>query len=162
MAYRERHRRVAYRIIPGHPGYRVGDDGSVWSRKTPGCIRRGERWGIGKRWRRMEIMPCKYGRGRVKLDGVHFAVRNLVDVAFSDDETVRARFVADRPIESPKKEIQRGCHLSQDLIALLETLHPSVVAQIQDDLKSGTMGRFAVAHKHRVPITLLYLITHHE
>jgi hypothetical protein len=38
---------VAYRPIDGWPGYRVGDDGSIWSRK------RG-RWGNGE-WRELKL-----------------------------------------------------------------------------------------------------------
>ena len=38
---------VSYREIPGHPGYQVGDDGSVWSK-----WRRGH-GGIGTSWHRL-------------------------------------------------------------------------------------------------------------
>jgi len=37
---------VEYRDIKGYPGYRVGNDGSVWSRKNA-------RWGLGETWKRL-------------------------------------------------------------------------------------------------------------
>jgi hypothetical protein len=41
---------VAYMIVPGFPGYRVGDDGTVWSRLKMGC--RGQQQFTDK-WRKM-------------------------------------------------------------------------------------------------------------
>ena len=67
---------VTYRDCPGLPGYRVGDDGSVWS-----CLRqfglgkgRGTRFEIGTAWRRLKPRPNEsghlnvhLGKGRVRL-----------------------------------------------------------------------------------------------
>ena len=50
---------VTYRDIPDLPGYRVGDDGSIWSR-------RGSRWKTPrKNWR--QLKPKADGRGRVRI-----------------------------------------------------------------------------------------------
>lgn len=46
---------VNYREIVGYPGYRVGDDGSVWTKKNG-------RWGFGDTWRRLK--PALGGRGK--------------------------------------------------------------------------------------------------
>lgn len=48
---------VAYKEIPDFPGYRVGDDGTVWScwrriRRGKGAGR-GARWGMGEEWRQL-------------------------------------------------------------------------------------------------------------
>lgn len=77
---------VTYRDIPGHPGYRVGDDGSVWS-----CIkltyvkgRRGSLSVIGTEWKPMATFPLgKSGHLAVRLRGgkLHY-VHKLVLWAF--------------------------------------------------------------------------------
>lgn len=43
---------VTYKDIDGFPGYRVGDDGSVWSRRLP--IRGGR---MGSEWHRLNPVP---------------------------------------------------------------------------------------------------------
>jgi predicted transcriptional regulator len=65
---------VRYKIIK--PGYRVGDDGSVWS-----CIKHnGNRLGIpGNQWRRLSLVPQRSGHlnvhlGRVDRRSVHTLV----------------------------------------------------------------------------------------
>jgi ribosomal protein S25 len=59
---------VAFKDIPSFPGYRVGDDGSVWTSRYPGPRRTG--WADGRRgradlpdrWKRMAITPGADGR----------------------------------------------------------------------------------------------------
>lgn len=61
---------VEYREIPGHAGYRVGSDGSVWSH------RRGE-------WRRLKDKRCKFGYARISIGRSHsYLVHRLVLTAF--------------------------------------------------------------------------------
>jgi len=75
---------VSYRPIPGFPGYRVGDDGSVWScwSKNPSKRR------ITDRWKRMRLSPASKGYLRVTLtpsDGTKvrgFRVHRLILLAF--------------------------------------------------------------------------------
>lgn len=43
-----------YRIIKGHPAYRVGRDGSVWSKKS----------GV---WKKLKLVPAKHGHLSVTL-----------------------------------------------------------------------------------------------
>lgn len=49
---------VEYRDVVGFPGYRVGDDGSVWSLWQQGCPTQSPRWFIGSIWRRKATSPC--------------------------------------------------------------------------------------------------------
>jgi hypothetical protein len=53
---------VTYRDVSGFPGYRVGDDGSVWSCRKPG-------YGYGRigEWKRLKADPDKAGRPVVSL-----------------------------------------------------------------------------------------------
>lgn len=54
---------VEYRDVPGFPGYRVGDDGSVWScRLYGGAIR-----GVGSLWRPIATYTCKSGYVIVRM-----------------------------------------------------------------------------------------------
>lgn len=58
---------VQYRDVPGFPGYRVGDDGSVWSateRRSLG-IGLGTCCVIGNNWHRMK--PSADARGRLRV-----------------------------------------------------------------------------------------------
>lgn len=81
---------VTYRDIQGFPGYRVGDDGSVWTRreKYPASSRGGMKVRLGADWRRMHPGPGPSGHirvnlyrgGRVKV--VRRAVHRLVLEAF--------------------------------------------------------------------------------
>jgi hypothetical protein len=78
--------RVEYRDIVGWPGYRVGDDGSVWSRRNRGG-RGGKSYDrMGTVWRQLQAFPDKDGYLHVGLrcDGKHkkFLVSHLVLSAF--------------------------------------------------------------------------------
>lgn len=59
---------VEYREIPTFPGYRAGDNGSVWScLKQVGLgIGNGSRFEIGSTWRRMR--PGRHSGGRLHLN----------------------------------------------------------------------------------------------
>ena len=59
---------VEYRDIPGFPGYRVGDDGSVWScwvRQASGRAKGVQRVMNRDRWHR--LVPLKDKRGRLSV-----------------------------------------------------------------------------------------------
>jgi hypothetical protein len=85
---------VVYKDIPGFPGYRVGDDGSVWScwaKKGRGRAPGGKGLGVGyvisDQWRRMRTYPNSKGYWWVRLcrKGVPVAnrrVHHLVLLAF--------------------------------------------------------------------------------
>lgn len=70
---------VEYRDIPGHPGYRVGSDGSVWS-----CLKgQGRRPAIlGERWHRLRSGRHRSGHLMASLRGKSFFVHRLVLTAF--------------------------------------------------------------------------------
>lgn len=69
---------VEYRIVPGFPNYRVGDDGSIWS-----CRRR---WRNGEKWKKMRHYVNNRGYCIIGLrkDGkcTDFRVHQLVTLAF--------------------------------------------------------------------------------
>lgn len=54
---------VEYRDIPGHPGYRVGNDGTVRSAWYRGCKTgiHGHSWGIGDKWNQINCSKDKNG-----------------------------------------------------------------------------------------------------
>lgn len=68
---------VTYKDIPEYPGYRVGDDGSVWSCWLPNG--QGKGWQLTDRWRLLNLDARKFGRlyatlsrrGRSKSFQVH-------------------------------------------------------------------------------------------
>lgn len=54
---------TTYKDIPGFPGYRIGDDGSVWSRWI--ACRQGRRF--TDKWKRLKTTLCNHGYPRVNL-----------------------------------------------------------------------------------------------
>jgi len=76
---------VEYRDIPGHPGYRVGSDGSVWTCRRQVSLGggRGTRAVIGDEWRLMKFQTLRAGYPYVKLSGnIKQSVHRLVLLAF--------------------------------------------------------------------------------
>lgn len=73
---------VKYAIIEGHPGYRVGDDGSVWSRMRKGNFAGPVAYEVT--WRRLKpAVGSQYGHLRVELGRkVYRFVHRLVLEAF--------------------------------------------------------------------------------
>lgn len=78
------HSTTSYRDIPGYPGYRVGDDGSVWTCLLK--ISRGNGGGTrqvpGEKWRRLKPWLHRSGRLVVHLRGRKKYVHHLVLEAF--------------------------------------------------------------------------------
>jgi hypothetical protein len=71
---------VIYKDIPDFPGYRIGNDGSVWSAwvRAVGSGTR-HQYVIGAIWRLLQPKPQKSGHIRVKLTGRRmFLVHRLV------------------------------------------------------------------------------------
>lgn len=60
---------VEYRDIPGFPGYRAGDDGSVWSCLEPLRIKgvKGVKYEISNNWRRLSQFANTQGYLKVSL-----------------------------------------------------------------------------------------------
>jgi hypothetical protein len=77
---------IEYRNIPGFPGYRVGNDGSVWSQwkrvGTPG--KRGTMFILGNAWRQLKPTAQRSGHLRVALypGAIRRLVHHLVLEAF--------------------------------------------------------------------------------
>ena len=71
--------KITYKPVSGFPGYRVGDDGSVWSRRT-----RGSHGGLDLIWRRMKTYPNASGHLQVRLNPgkEHRYVHHLVLESF--------------------------------------------------------------------------------
>jgi hypothetical protein len=84
---------VTYKDIPGFPGYRVGDDGSVWSRWRSG---RGSR--PIHPWREMKQTPHPDGYWQIRLTSPNGIVTTQVH------RLVLAAFVG------PKPDGCEGCH----------------------------------------------------
>jgi len=73
----------------GFPGYRVGDDGSVWTRlerrnRVTAGVRytQGTYWVPGDTWRKLKLKTDKNGYHRVSLRSQSFLVHRLVILAF--------------------------------------------------------------------------------
>lgn len=71
---------VRYRYNSNYPGYRVGDDGSVWSRHN-------NRYGLGQVWRRLK--PIRFGKTNHRMVSLRngdkitqFQIHRLVLEAF--------------------------------------------------------------------------------
>lgn len=71
-------RRMRYRLVAEDPGYRVGTDGSVWSRIE---FRRGPVVRYGD-WKRLKPTPNRDGYLFVKIRGRNRRVHRLVLEAF--------------------------------------------------------------------------------
>lgn len=84
---------VEYRLIEGFPGYRVGNDGTVWTCKNA-------RWGFRKTWRKMRPSISGRGKGHYSVtlcrDGKYY--RRYVHAL------VLTAFVGPRPLG------MEGCH----------------------------------------------------
>jgi hypothetical protein len=116
---------VEYRLVPGWPGYCVGDDGSVWSRWVPGAHY------IGNVWRKLKTPPNKRGylgltlcaNGKKRTKQVH----QLVLLAFV----------------GPRPENMQGCHgngIKSDC-RLSNLRYDTPKANQADSIRHGTVAR---------------------
>jgi hypothetical protein len=69
---------VEYRDLPGHPGYRIGSDGSVWGSVRGNQFSRRENCA----WRRHRPQADRRGYLRVKVSGRRRYVHKIVLLAF--------------------------------------------------------------------------------
>ncbi len=76
--------RATYKDVIGHPGYRVGDDGTVWSQLAPGGL--WKRGVLSGRWKQLRTPKTPKGYRTVSLMGDtgarHYMVHVLVLTAF--------------------------------------------------------------------------------
>lgn len=68
---------VEYREIPGYPGHRAGDDGTIWSNRVLGRPHE-----VAKYWRLLPVYVSKGGYLRVKIGGRLASVHRLILSAF--------------------------------------------------------------------------------
>lgn len=71
MSEKKNTEQVEYRPIPGFPNYRVGSDGSIWSRFTKALWLNGKRGftnnAIGSSWKKRKLTLARGGYYRVNL-----------------------------------------------------------------------------------------------
>ncbi len=109
---------VEFRDIPDHPGYRVGNDGSVWSRWIQKVVggRVGSRSYIGVAWRRMRTPPGNHGYLTVCLRGRVLTVHRLVLLAFVGEcpAGMECRHIDGDRLNSNLSNLAWGTHAEND------------------------------------------------
>lgn len=160
---------VEYREIPGWPGYRVGDDGSVWSR-----MKLGRPGGLGSVWRQRKPSKAKaYGHCYVVLsmDGVSatFLIHRLVLEAFvgpcppgmecchnngnsSDNRLANLRWDTSK---SNKADMVRHGTSARGELAPWSKLTESQVIEIRRLCDSGLVSQYQIANLYGVKRPLI-------
>jgi len=171
---------VEYRDVQGYPGYRVGNDGSVWTcwhqvspNKSGRCT--GGRWETGTVWNRLKFRPSRTGYPRVALyrDGKQsvFAVHHLVLTAFvgprpdgllalhRDDkkqnnnvENLYWGTVADNMADRGRNT--GNYHYKRGMAHYKARITEEIVVQIRQLAESG-MGRPAIAAKYGITYAMV-------
>jgi hypothetical protein len=168
---------VCYRTLDffGFPGYRVGDDGSVWSKWKRVGLGRGSKMILGTAWRKLGLYPNSDGYPRVYLrPASSWYVHRIVLEAFAGPcpEGMVCRHFPDRnPANSRLGNVQWGTRRQneQDKIIhdtkLRGSRHPlarfdeSSVYQIKEDLFRG-ISQAELARRHRVRHSVICAIAH--
>jgi hypothetical protein len=114
---------VNYKPVSGFPGYRVGDDGTVWTQKSG-------RWGLSESWRPLKLNLATTGYHYVALSRREPA---MVKVFFVH-ALVLAHFVGPRP---PKADC---CHANGNPIdnRLQNLRWDTRKANVADAMRHGT------------------------
>lgn len=111
---------VEYRLIEGHPGYCVGNDGTVWSRKNG-------RYGFKSTWRLQKPKTEESGHLRITFDSTHqFHVHRLVLCAFV----------------GPQPEGRESCHRDGDPSnnSASNLYWGTRLDNVKDAIKHGVLG----------------------
>ncbi len=104
---------IEYRPVVGFPGYRVGNDGSVWS-----CRGRGGSFAVAP-WRRLKQRPasskkylcvCLCGPGSSSPNGKNCRVHRLVLAAFAGScpEGMQCRHLDGNPVNNSSTNLKWG------------------------------------------------------
>lgn len=162
---------VCYRTLDfmGYPGYRVGDDGSVWTCKTfRGKIPDGPTV-----WRRMTVSPNKTGHQRVSLTHAEKRrcnyVHRLVLLAFVGPcpPGYEARHFPDRDTSNNRPSNLRwgtrsenACDRARDGSLNGEkngraTTTAVVIRQLRTEYAAGGVTYAELARKHELPLTVV-------
>jgi hypothetical protein len=163
--------RVEYRDIPGHPGYRVGDDGSIWS-----AWQRSGRtgWKISAVWHQLKPMQRnKYGHRVVYLTrDCRRSVHRLVLLAFvgppadglecchnngdpSDNRLCNLRWGTTK--ENAEDRGRHGSHARGSTNGFAKLTEPQVVAIRA--MRAGGATLETIAKQFAVHLGTIHLIT---
>lgn len=169
---------VTYRNIDGLPGYRVGDDGSVWTclkhrivSRDSGLIRRGGSE-VTQVWRKLTPwVGNKHGHLQVRLQGRTRSVHRLVLEAFVGPRPpgMVACHGPDRDPANNRvtnlrwdtRKANSGDRLAQGTL-LFGTRHPlavvneELVRQIRSEYKKGVVGVPRLAARYGVSRTCVF------
>lgn len=155
---------VRFRAVPGFPGYRVGSDGSVWSRWRH-CPY--QTW-MSQQWKMLKPSPSKKGYTRVNLvrDGKSKTtfVHSIVLRAFVGPcpEGMEARHLNSKPADNRLSNLQWTTpEVNRDDIRDLDRygkgskhsqakLTEDIVRSIRADYSSGKYLQRELAEKHDV------------
>jgi hypothetical protein len=162
---------VVYRDLTplGFPGYRVGDDGSVWSRwrKVPAGYRNGMKGVMGGEYRRMHLNAQKSGHLRIRLcpGRKRHLVHHLVLLAFVGPcpEGMECRHYPDRDpannrldnlqwgtrSQNQADRIEQGTDGRGERCVTAKLNDTSVIAMRREHAAGGVTFR-SLAKKHKV------------
>lgn len=155
---------VEYRDVPDFPGYRVGDDGSVWScwsKSRPICV-------LGTTWRKLKLgmAGSKTRRPAVSLYPANktFYVHRLVLIAFvgpcpdgmeacHEDGNVLNNALPnlrwDTPSANAADKIRHGTH-KQGIQMPCAKLTTEEVLRIREEAETSSVTKRFLATKYRV------------
>ena len=154
---------LEYRTLDfmGFPGYRVGNDGSVWTRLTNQGMKKGLRR-LGRKWRRMSN---RYTRGdycsvRLHWQGVHkiFMVHILVITAFQGPAPRKGmivRHLNDVPKDNRNSNLKWGSRTENGIDAIRNgsktaKLNPEKVKRIRHLYHAKKLGLNQIARIMKV------------
>lgn len=169
---------VEYREVPGFPGYRVGADGSVWSRWKQ--VSYGWRYGLtyvlGDKWKRLKLGRHRLGYATVVLmpGRKNRSVHRLVLAAFvgpcppgmqgchndgnpANNNLPNLRW--DTPKANQHDRKRHGTNLNGSNVANSK-LTDDIVRQIHAEYATGMFSQMALARKHHITQTTVWRILH--
>lgn len=172
---------VTYRPVPGHAGYRVGDDGSVWS-----CFRRvpikgggrGMRAVPGGPWKQLKASTDKHGRKMLTFhpSGEQVFVHRLVLLAFvgpcpegmecchandnsSDNRLDNLRWDTSK---ANKADGLRNGNRPRGERHGRSKLTPDAIAAIRSEYAAGGISQAALGKRHGLSQTQIGRIVNHQ
>lgn len=175
---------VIYKPIPGIPGYRVGDDGSVWS-----CLKahyisnvpRGKnlQFHMSDDWKQLKTTPGKRGRRRLQLGthGKHF-VHQRVLLAFVGPcpEGMECCHNDGNAANNKLDNLRWDTHSNNQLDAVRQGTHvnnkgekngmakisDSDAQALQADHKTGNYSLKELAKKYRMSVSSVCRLAHKQ
>jgi hypothetical protein len=168
---------ITYRDIPGFPGYRAGDDGSIWS-----CWKKTHTKGVSgskhiidpTSWMRLKPYACKSGHLRVHIKGAVHLVHRLVLLAFvgpapngllcchGDDDPANNALTNlrwDTPKSNGQDQVKNG-RSNQGVRHGISKCTDESVRQMRDEYAAGNTSYKELAKKHGVHASTVSDIIH--